>query len=429
MDAARARLSVLGARAVKQLIGALEGGPLLVRSRVMPLLALIRDPRACAPLIAMLLDRNPRLREIAARCLARFPTAETVSALSRTVQRERALRVRVAAIQSLTEHYAAGRDDALAHVLHVLTDTSEKAELRLAACAVLFHLGTSERKGVIAGLETEGNLALCARAHDIEAGCAPGQVALTTPEQLDEILSDLAANDYERWNGAIHRLVGQGAPVVTALVESMRERGRDPEYCARAGMALKAMGPRRCRVLADALDELDEPVPLLVVVEVIGTFGNKPLVYRLLGLIRRLAALEPEAPREGLDGHHSLERVRARAHLELARIGSRVAIDDLRAMLEGGGRRVEVECLAALGHVGTKEEMGLLLDAWLREEGYVRDRIAAAVREIVAIGSSAPRPRESAGVPRSPIRRRSPVRPTACYLGRFRRGNRCSSSS
>ena len=65
-------------------------------------------------------------------------------------------------------------------------------------------------------------------------------------------------------------------------------RAHDPEYCTRAGMALKAMGPRRGRDLADALDRIDRPVPLQVLVDVVGALGVKSLIYRLKDLIDRL---------------------------------------------------------------------------------------------------------------------------------------------
>ncbi len=53
----------------------------------MPVMALIQDPRTREPLIAMLLDRNVRLRKIAVRSLARFPSVETSAALNRVLRR------------------------------------------------------------------------------------------------------------------------------------------------------------------------------------------------------------------------------------------------------------------------------------------------------------------------------------------------------
>src|SRR5262245_24205321 len=89
VDAARARLAIIGPRGVEHLVEALESADTRIRARIMPLLALIQDPRGRAPLIAMLLDRSVRLREIAARCLGRFPAPESVAALNRVLDKER----------------------------------------------------------------------------------------------------------------------------------------------------------------------------------------------------------------------------------------------------------------------------------------------------------------------------------------------------
>ena len=97
----------------KSLVEALEGDKNPIRARVMPLLAMIQDPRGRQALIAMLLDRNPRMRLIAVRCLARFPSADTVAALNRLLDRGRRESMRIAAVHSLVEQYAAGQDQAI----------------------------------------------------------------------------------------------------------------------------------------------------------------------------------------------------------------------------------------------------------------------------------------------------------------------------
>ena len=112
VERARARLSIIGSHSVCALVEALEGDNNRVRSHAMPLLALIQDPRGREPLVAMLLDREPRMREIAARCLARFPSPDAVAALERLLKREKARDVRVAAVHGLLELYEAGQDQA-----------------------------------------------------------------------------------------------------------------------------------------------------------------------------------------------------------------------------------------------------------------------------------------------------------------------------
>ena len=78
-----------------------------------------------------------------------------------------------------------------------------------------------------------------------------------------------------------------------------------------------------------------------------------------------------------------MQRVRAKAHLELARIGSRVAIQDLQSILADSDRRLPLEALSAVEQIGKKDEIPLLLSAYLREDPFTRGRIAGVVRTIL----------------------------------------------
>lgn len=375
VDAARARLSILGARAVEDLIAALDDGNNRTRARVMPLLAMIQDPRGREPLIAMLLDRNPRLRAIAARSLARFPAAATVAALNRLLDRERAGRVRIAAVQALVELYAAGQEQAVCRVLELLTDPEQPARLRLSGFALLPMLRSRERRTLLTRLKKDPTGEIRRRAESGSSSWDGGEKDLKATKQL---LSDLGSDDYAVWNRAVRQLAAWGSFTADPLLLELRRRAHDPEYCTRAGMALKAMGPRRGRVVADALDKIDDPVPLQVLVETLGALGVKSLIYRLTDLIDRIEV--QRATRAGAD---SMQGVLAKAHLELARIGSRVAIESLRQALGDSQRPVEFELLTAVEIIGKREEIGVLLAAHAREDEFARERIAVVVRSIV----------------------------------------------
>ncbi len=379
VDTARARLAIVGARAVEALVETLEEDNHRIRGHAMQLLALIRDPRGREPLMAMLLDRDARMREIAARCLARFPSPDAAASLERLLKRERHGDVRLAAVQSILEQYQAGQDAAVRAVVEVLLDSSEDQRLRAAALALVPLLRGSERRGILRRLKQDPSEELRRRATELE------EAGETQPSRggrtIQALLETLAADDYAAWNEAVHRLAALGLPVVSPLLEEMQRRAHDPEYCTRAGMALKALGPRRVRVLAEALDRIREPLPLQVLVEVIGALGEKSLIYRLKDLIDRLA-LEDRATSES-NGFDPLQRVRAKAHLELARVGSRVAIEDLRRALIDPDHRLELEMLAAVGMIGKREEIPDLLRAYAREDRFVRERIGGAVRAIM----------------------------------------------
>ena len=378
VDRARARLSIIGSHSVTALVEALEGDNNRVRSHAMPLLALIQDPRGREPLVAMLLDRDARMREIAVRCLARFSSTDAVAALERLLKRERVREVRVSTVHGLLELYESGQDGAIRRILEILLDPKEDGKVRLAAMALLPQLRPAARRGLLRRLRQDGVEDIVRRSAEIaeEDEASPPRER----SQVETLLRDLADRDYAVWNDALHRLTSAGPSVSEAIVSEMRRRANDPEYCMRAGMALKALGPRRLKGLADALDVVDEPLPLQVLVEVAGTLGEKSLIYRLKGVIERVA---PRREAAGSSRFDTMQRVRAKAHLELARIGSRVAIQDLQSILSDSERRLPLEALGAVEKIGKKDEILLLLRAYLREDPFTRGRIAGVVRTIL----------------------------------------------
>jgi HEAT repeat protein len=379
VDAARARLAIIGARAVEALTEALEDDNHKIRANAMSLLALIQDPRGREPLRAMLLDRDARMREMAARCLARFPSDTSVVALERHLKKEKTDDVRVAAVHALIEMYAAGQERAVRPVLSLVFDTDEETALRAAALALLPQLRPSERRSVLRRLKQDPSEEIREAAIELEQSREPADDKKAAT--VKALIADLGSDDYAVWNEAVQRLTALGSTAVALLVREMQDRSHDPEYCTRAGMVLRGLGPRRGRALAEMLDDLDEPLPLQVVIEAIGAIGDKSSIYRLNDLIERI---EGRAGRDGAaSGFDPMQRVRAKAHLELARVGSRVAIHDLREALSDRSRRLEIEMLAAVELIGKKDEIQDLVCAYEREESFLQDRIAAAVRSIM----------------------------------------------
>jgi HEAT repeat protein len=376
VDRARAKLSIMGSHSVDALVEALEGASDRIRAHAMQILALIQDPRGREPIVAMLLDREARMREIAARCVARFASPEAVAALERLVKREKTREVRIAAVHGLIELYDGGQEAAIRRVLEILDDPEEEPKIRLAALALVPLLKPSSRRSLKRRLKQDAVEEIARRAEEIaEDDDAP---VVRDRARLEALVKELASPDYAVWSEAVHRLASGGAPASEAIVAEMRRRAGDPEYCVRAGMALKALGTRRVRKLGDLLDEIDEPLPLQVIVEVIGAVGEKALVYQLKNLIDRVAPRGSSASR-----FDTMQRVRAKAHLELARIGSRVAIADLQAILADDGTRLPLEAFSAVELIGKKDEIPLLLRAYLREDPYMRRHIADVVRSIL----------------------------------------------
>src|SRR5580765_1344186 len=189
VDRARARLSIIGSHSVAALVEALEGDNNRVRAHAMPLLALIQDPRGREALVAMLLDRDPKMREIAARCLARFSSLDAVAALERLLKRERVRDVRIATVHGLLELYESGQDPAIRRILEVLLDPKEDVKLRLASLALLPLLRPTARRGLLRRLRQDAIEEIARRAAEItDEDEAPAPRDKST---IDGLLRDL----------------------------------------------------------------------------------------------------------------------------------------------------------------------------------------------------------------------------------------------
>jgi HEAT repeat protein len=342
----------------------------------MPLLAAIGDPRGREPLIAMLLDRSARMRLIAARCLARFPSPDAVAALERSLEKEKRKDVRIAAVHGLVEQYSGGQDGAIRRVLDILLDEDEQCDVRVAAFSLLRALRLNQRRSIVRRLCSDQSETVRRHANLFAASPAPNSEP--SAEEMQGWLERLGDDDYAVWNESVQRLAACGAEVIDPLVDTMRLHAEGPEYCTRAGIVLKSLGPRRGRALGQALERVVEPLPLQTLIEVIGALGEKSLIYRLKDLIDRVAS----QPR-GETGFDPCLRVRAKAHVELARIGSRVAIADLREALNCSDGPTDFDMLSAVAKIGKRDELPLLLRAWRREDEFTRRKIAAAVRSIM----------------------------------------------
>ena len=120
VNEARTRLTMLAAHAVDPLIETLTAADAKstdnkVRARIIALLALIQDPRGREPIAAMLTQRSWKVRERAARALARFPGNDSIQALVGLLARERRAVVRAAAVSALVELYSAGHQGRAAY--------------------------------------------------------------------------------------------------------------------------------------------------------------------------------------------------------------------------------------------------------------------------------------------------------------------------
>ena len=222
VDASRARLAIVGGRAVEALIESLDDDNDRVRANAMPLLALIGDRRGREPLVAMLLDRDSRMREIAARCLARFPSAHSVAALERLLDDEQRQDVRLAAVESLVEQYDGGEERALRRLLELLYEEGETTRARSACLAVLPLLRPAQRRGLFESLRNDHDRDVARRAREIERGSESSRAP--TARTIRRLVHELAAPEYAVWNESVRRLAACGKDALDPLIAEMELR-------------------------------------------------------------------------------------------------------------------------------------------------------------------------------------------------------------
>jgi hypothetical protein len=254
VDRARARLSIIGSHSVAALVEALEGDNNRVRTHAMPLLALIQDPRGREPLVAMLLDRDPRMREIAARCLARFSSLDAVAALERLLKREKVRDVRISTVHGLIELYEAGQDSAIRRIVEVMLDAKEDPGSGWPAMA-LAPAGSvlpPYAGFCVAFVKTTSRRSLGERPRSRRGrrSGTSGPIPVSTP--LVAAGGPRTTLIWKRGAPSLYRCGGR--PLRKRSLRRCGREASDPEYCTRAGMALKALGPRRSDVSPTLLD-------------------------------------------------------------------------------------------------------------------------------------------------------------------------------
>jgi HEAT repeat protein len=378
VDAAKARLIIIGTRAVEHLINALDGENSNAKIQAMSILSLIRDQRAKNPLIAMLLDRNPKIRMAAVHSLSKFPTDEVILSIKKLLYQEKIIDVKVAAIHSLVAMIRNGFDNAMSPVLEVIFNTKEPSEVRMTSFSILPFLKITERKAILKRLKTDPDRKVVEKAQEYEN--APLSSEGMDSGEINKSIEKLASADYEELNEAIQHLISSGKRCIDPLVQEMVRRENDAEFCSRVTMVLKGLSPNHLKSLVSYLDSINELLPLRIIVDVIGSLDDKSLLYRLRGLIDRINS-SPELL-NNTSGTNSYKRIKARAHLQLAKAGSRMAIDDLKENLIDQNGHIDLDLLSSLEYIGKKEELPYLVKAFVMEDDWTKERIKEVFSKI-----------------------------------------------
>ncbi|MDQ7088921.1 MAG: hypothetical protein Q9Q13_14160 [Acidobacteriota bacterium] len=143
----------------------------------------------------------------------------------------------------------------------------------------------------------------------------------------------------------------------------MSRRPDDAVFLSHCGLTLKSLSPRQVARIGPFLESVENPAVLAVLVDVAAEAGSRQLLLRLAGVIDALAARHAPGALPAADG------VRQRAHRALAEAGSRMAIDDLRLLLEDRRLNITPDLVEAATRIATRRDLPALLRAYLRSRG------------------------------------------------------------
>lgn len=371
--AAKESLAARGPEVIPILLSCLDAEPERLRLRAISLLSLMADARAARPLTSLLHDPSPAIRQRAAGALARLPAPEVLNALARLVDRETVTSVRLVAVRSLVRLIQTGHDQAFRPVLDRMSNPAEEARIRTTAMEAIPWMTRRQ--------DQELTRALLVRLTEdpCEAVARKARRMLATPSRprlepwaIEKLLVDLGSQKLGVWRRAVALLSLGGSAIVEPVIQAILEHPTDGDYIRRCTLVLKELPPRALARLGVFLEVVREPVPLEALVDVAAGTGSRVLLARLTSLIRSLAEA---AENDGKD----LESVRQKAHLALAKAGSRLAVDDLRRLLEDRRVPVRPELAEAVAVIGTRRELPALVRGFRRSRGVAR----LALRESV----------------------------------------------
>ena len=376
VERAKESLAEAGLESIDLLLEGLDAHDERLRLRSISLLSLIADPRTEAAMASLLHDPQTAIRQRAAGALARMPSRRTVAALSRLLSRESHQRVRISAVHSLVRLVQTGHDEAAKPAICLMSEPTESWRLRNAAMEVLRWISTSDEavavQPLLQRLSRDADARVARKARRLLE--SPGRPRLE-PWALNHLVESLGSTRLAVWRRSVSLLSRVGGEIVEPIVESLLARPTR-SYGRRAFLVLKGLSPRQLSQLAPYLTHCDDPIVLLTIVAVIEASGSRALLAEVARLIHRIA------DQEDGKGAGPLYPVRLRAHLALARGGSRLAIDDLRTLLEDRRFPIRSDLAEAASCIATRMEIVPLLNGYRRCRGVSRLAIRDAFRVV-----------------------------------------------
>ncbi len=337
-EAAVARLTLIGERAVPALVEWMKGAEPTGRRAGLEVLGRLRDARTENLVTSLVSDPDETVAERAIELAGEHPGRGAVAELSRVVRQGRPPRRR-AALEALCRLHRADALEAMEALLELLVDEAAEPELRIRALDALAGSDRKALRPVLRRLRTSGSAELKRHLAELEAGPHRRASRSSGPERLVEAwLSDPAGREARR------RLLAALDQDKTAL-------------------------DRVHQVLA----QTDDPSTLRALIELLEEHRSPASLPRLHELVRRLAE-GPGSPERG--------EARARAHLALATLDSRIALYDLRELLPEAPVESLPLLLSAAGRVGDASLLPALARRAAEDPEAVED-CAVALRAIM----------------------------------------------
>lgn len=302
-DAAAARLLLVGRRALAPLLTWLPAASASGREAAAGLLEQLPGASALQALIELLDDESDAVSARAAEALAaRSDAATALPALERALARRSPVpRTALAALGRI----AADQPEALGPITRLALDPAAPHDLGHAALGVLKRLAPREATAV----EAEMKARRAAAAPAAEPAPAAPAPAPPPPAPVPAPPEPSSA--------------------ATGSIEELRLVLREPvapERALRAEQLVSALGGEALAVAREVALASHDPLALRVAVEALALAPRADAAPRLLDLLARLAF-------EGVVAPDARAEIAARAHRALGRLGSRLALHDLRDRL------------------------------------------------------------------------------------------------
>ncbi|MCM2256456.1 MAG: HEAT repeat domain-containing protein [Vicinamibacteria bacterium] len=299
-DAAAARLLLVGRRALAPLLTWLPTASTSGREAAAGLLEQLPGASALQALIELLEDPSDAVAARAAEALAaRNDAAGALPALERALGRRSPVpRTALAALGRI----AGDQPEALGPITRLALDPTAAHELSHAALGVLKRLAPREATAVETEMRARRAAAAAPPATEVGARPAEPPAAASPTETATEA-------------------VGELAELRMALREPV-----SPERAVRAEQLATALGARALDVAREVALASHDPLALRVAIDALALAPRADAAPRLLDLLARLAF-------EDVPAQDARAELAARAHRALGRLGSRLALHDLRDRL------------------------------------------------------------------------------------------------